>query len=168
MLGGEEGRRLSDAERRIQTIAREIYEARLAAGVAREQARKDLPLSTYTEAYWKIDLHNLLHFLGLRMAEHAQQEIRAYANVIGEKIVAAWVPTVWDAFLDYRMHAIQLSRNDQAIIVAIHTGARDQACDLAAKQGMLKRDGDAKLLPNRERVELESKLRRLGLAAPWS
>ena len=45
--------------------------------MAREQARKDLPLSTYTEAYWKIDLHNLLHFLALRMDEHAQQEIRA-------------------------------------------------------------------------------------------
>jgi Thymidylate synthase complementing protein len=48
---------------------------------AREQARKDLPLSTYTEAYWKIDLHNLLHFLHLRMDEHAQREIRAYAII---------------------------------------------------------------------------------------
>src|SRR3712207_8263922 len=52
------------------------------AGVAREQARKDLPLSTYTEAYWKIDLHNLLHFLHLRMDPHAQAEIRAYAQAI--------------------------------------------------------------------------------------
>jgi thymidylate synthase (FAD) len=52
----------------------------LDAGVAREQARKDLPLATYTEAYWKVDLHNLLHFLFLRMDSHAQYEIRAYAE----------------------------------------------------------------------------------------
>ena len=56
--------------------------------MAREQARKDLPLSTYTEAYWKIDLYNLLHFLSLRMDAHAQQEIRDYASAIGEQIVA--------------------------------------------------------------------------------
>ena len=64
----------------LQAKAREVYEARIAAGVAREQARKDLPLSTYTEAYWKIDLHNLLHFLNLRLDDHAQSEIRAYAR----------------------------------------------------------------------------------------
>ena len=78
------GARLSEEEEAVQRRAREVYERRIAAGVAREQARKDLPLSTYTEAYWKIDLHNLLHFLDLRMDLHAQQEIRAYANVIGE------------------------------------------------------------------------------------
>ena len=68
---------------------RQTYEARLAAGVAREQARKDLPLSTYTEAYWKVDLHNLLHFLQLRMDDHAQEEIRAYAALIGDEIEAS-------------------------------------------------------------------------------
>ena len=80
----------------IAAPAREVYEARLQRGVAREQARKDLPLSTYTEAYWKIDLHNLLHFLRLRMSSHAQQEIRAYASIIGDDIVSKWVPTVWE------------------------------------------------------------------------
>jgi thymidylate synthase (FAD) len=77
--------------------------------VAREQARKDLPLSTYTEAYWSIDLHNLLHFLQLRMDEHAQYEIRQYATLIGEEIVARWVPFVWEAFKDYRLSAMRLS-----------------------------------------------------------
>jgi thymidylate synthase (FAD) len=96
------GEGLSAAEQELQEAARAVYEARLAAGVAREQARKDLPLSTYTEAYWKIDLHNLLHFLHLHMDAHAQQEIRAYAVIIGEEIVAKWVPIVWEAFLDYR------------------------------------------------------------------
>ena len=75
----------------------------IAAGVAREQARKDLPLSTYTEAYWKVDLHNLLHFLALRMDSHAQWEIRSYATTIGEQIVRPLFPLVWEAFDDYRL-----------------------------------------------------------------
>jgi len=106
----EIGRRLSQAETELHAHARDVYRQRLDAGIAREQARKDLPLSTYTEAYWKIDLHNLLHFLDLRMDEHAQEEIRAYANVIGYDIVAKWVPVTWEAFLDYRRHATRLSR----------------------------------------------------------
>ena len=92
-LDFETGARLSNRECEIQRLAREIYEERLAAGVAREQARKDLPLSTYTEAYWKINLHNLFHFLRLRMDAHAQEEIREYATRIGYDIVAVWVPT---------------------------------------------------------------------------
>src|SRR4051812_29501243 len=60
------GERLTEREHHLHLLGREVYEERLAAGVAREQARKDLPLSTYTESYWKIDLHNLLHFLSLR------------------------------------------------------------------------------------------------------
>ena len=70
------GQMLSQQERQFHKTAKELYQVRLANGVAREQARKDLPLSTYTEAIWKIDLHNLLHFLQLRMDEHAQYEIR--------------------------------------------------------------------------------------------
>ena len=70
-LAPDVGARLSEEEAALQRRARDVYEARIAAGVAREQARKDLPLSTYTEAYWKIDLHNLLHFLDLRMDLHA-------------------------------------------------------------------------------------------------
>jgi thymidylate synthase (FAD) len=98
-LSREEGEQLSGAEAEIQGAMRSVYLARIAKGIAREQARKDLPLSTYTEAYWKIDLHNLLHFLTLRMDPHAQQEIRSYAVVIGEQIVAKWVPLVWEASL---------------------------------------------------------------------
>ena len=76
----------------LQSLARRVYEERLEAGIAREQARKDLPLSTYTEAYWKIDLHNLLHFLALRMDSHAQLEIRRYAETIGQRDRAAALP----------------------------------------------------------------------------
>lgn len=161
------GERLSSAEQEIQEKAREVYEARIAAGVAREQARKDLPLSTYTEAYWKIDLHNLLHFLNLRMDEHAQREIRAYATIIGEEIVAKWVPIVWEAFLDYRRHAIQLSRIEAEIISALSSKDPERARKLATKRGLLNRRKDGSLAPNRERTELEAKLRVFGLIPSW-
>src|SRR6185369_10038159 len=75
-LDNERGGQFTKAEKELQDHARKVYDERLAAGIAREQARKDLPLSTYTEAYWKVDLHNLLHFLRLRMDMHAQEEIR--------------------------------------------------------------------------------------------
>lgn len=72
------GEEMTQEEKSLHNHAKHVYEKRLSAGVAREQARKDLPLSTYTEAFWKIDLHNLLHFLSLRMDDHAQLEIRSY------------------------------------------------------------------------------------------
>jgi len=84
------------------------YEALLAAGVAREQARITLPLSAYTQWYWKIDLHNLFHFIALRADSHAQSEIRAYADALSD-IVADWVPLAWAAFRDYRLEAATLS-----------------------------------------------------------
>lgn len=161
------GKGLSAAERGIQKEARKIYEARLESGVAREQARKDLPLSTYTEAYWKIDLHNLLHFLLLRMDNHAQEEIRSYAMTIGEKIVAHWVPAIWESFLDYRMRAVVLSRIEVQVLSAMNTKAVKRALRLASDRGMLRRGPDGNLTPNRERSEMESKMRALGLKPPW-
>lgn len=107
---------LSKEEDQFHQAADALYKRRLELGVAREQARKDLPLSTYTEAYWKIDLHNLLHFLSLRMDDHAQQEIREYANVIGHNIVAEWVPLAWEAFLDYRLNAVTFSATEMELL----------------------------------------------------
>ncbi len=166
-LPQDTGARLSAEEADLQRRARDVYERRIASGVAREQARKDLPLSTYTEAYWKIDLHNLLHFLDLRMDAHAPQEIRAYASVIGEQIVARWVPMAWEAFLDYRRHALRLSRLEAAIVAALAAGDGNRAGALAAEQGLLNRTDDGRLRRNRERNELEEKLRVLGLTPPW-
>jgi len=168
LLSADIGARLSAEEAALQRRARDVYEARIAAGVAREQARKDLPLSTYTEAYWKIDLHNLLHFLDLRMDMHAQQEIRAYANLIGEQIVARWVPVAWEAFLDYRRHATRLSRLETAIVAALASGDAERARALAAEHGLLNAAEDGRLRPNRERDELEEKLVAFGLRAPWN
>jgi thymidylate synthase (FAD) len=161
------GKRLSLSEEQLQKRARKVYEARLASGVAREQARKDLPLSTYTEAYWKIDLHNLLHFLNLRMGIHAQEEIREYATIIGERIVAEWVPVVWEAFLDYRRNAVSLSRVEVEIVRAIASNAPKLAQDLAAAYGLLTPGKEGGLASNRERTELEAKLHAFGLAPPW-
>ena len=161
-----EGEALTAAETSLQELARQTYEARLAAGVAREQARKDLPLSTYTEAYWKVDLHNLLHFLQLRMDDHAQEEIRAYAALIGDEIVAKWVPLVWEAFNDYRRRALRLSRIEVDVLTAL-AQAPEHAQAVAESLGLLKRDANGQLAPNRERRELEDKLRRLGFAVPW-
>lgn len=109
-LDTQRGQILTMQESELRELSRSIYEQRLAFGVAREQARKDLPLATYTEAYWKCNLHNLLHFLRLRMDSHAQKEIRDYATVIGEKIVRPLFPLTWEAFEDYRLHAISLSK----------------------------------------------------------
>jgi thymidylate synthase (FAD) len=77
-------------------------------GLARELARMNLTLNTYTQWYWKIDLHNLLHFLSLRADAHAQYEIRVYADAMLET-VKAWVPVAYQAFLDYRLGAVTLS-----------------------------------------------------------
>ena len=77
-------------------------------GLARELARMNLPANIYTQWYWKVDLHNLLHFLRLRADNHAQYEIRVYADEIC-KLVADWVPFAFSAFQDYRMGGITLS-----------------------------------------------------------
>jgi thymidylate synthase (FAD) len=86
----------------------EIYKYLLDDGVCREQARGVLTQSTYTEFYWKIDLHNLMHYLRLRMELGAQKEIRDYAEAIYE-LVQPLVPITMKAFMDFRMNAIQLS-----------------------------------------------------------
>ena len=110
---------MSETEYELQERARDVYEERLRFGVAREQARKDLPLSNYTELYWKIDLHNLLHFLELRMDEHAQHEIRQYANTIGYEVVSVLLPETWKAFVDYRLASLLLTRLDGDVIKTI-------------------------------------------------
>jgi thymidylate synthase (FAD) len=161
------GARLSRAESRLQNDAREAYDARIAVGVAREQARKDLPLSTYTEAYWKTDLHNLFHFLELRMDPHAQAEIRAFATTIGSEIVSRWTPISWEAFLDYRRNSLHITRIEREIIAALTSKSLSQATAIARKNGLLEDTENGELKPSRERAELDAKLRILGLVPPW-
>ena len=84
-------------------------------GLARELARINLTLNTYTQWYWKIDLHNLFHFLSLRVDPHAQHEIRVYAEAMLET-VKRWVPLAAQAFLDYRLGALTVSAGGIAVI----------------------------------------------------
>ncbi len=162
----EKGKKLTKQERELQDLSRQIYNKRLELGVAREQARKDLMLSTYTEAYWKIDLHNLLHFLELRMAQNAQYEIRCYADVIGYEIVSRWCPMAWESFLDYHVHSLELSALEQEVIKKISTGNLAEAVAVAEGFDWIKIE-DGKLKDNIERAELEEKLELLELPIPW-
>ena len=156
-ISAEVGRDLSAEEREFQQHARDVYQHRLDVGVAREQARKDLPLSTFTEAYWKVDLHNLFHFLALRMDGHAQHEIRSYATTIGEKIVKEWCPVAWEAFTDYRLDTMTLTATEQRVVAEMYK------CNDSAALAILH---EAKL-SDREKKELAVKLTKLGVDIPW-
>ena len=154
------GDALSWLEKLQQESARDHYGYLLQFGVAREQARKDLPLSTYTEVYWKIDLHNLFHFLRLRMDAHAQLEIRSYADVIGNQIVASWVPMAWGAFRDYRLEGMTLSRSEVEAL-------SDYVCGFGhCAEYPSAEESSSKIENRRERDDFLSKLKRL--AGPWS
>ena len=96
--------------------------------LARELARMDLTLNYYTQWYWKIDLHNLLHFLSLRMDAHAQYEIRVYAEALAS-LVKLWVPDAYEAFVDYQMESASLSRME---LDALRALLRGETPDLAA------------------------------------
>ncbi|RJP34202.1 MAG: FAD-dependent thymidylate synthase [Candidatus Omnitrophota bacterium] len=165
-LNNEDGEFLSKREKEIQEKCREIYDERLNYSVAREQARKDLPLSTYTEAYWKIDLHNLLHFLELRLDEKAQYEIRQYANVIGNEIVSRWVPITWEAFKEYRLNAVHLSETEIKILSMMYTNDINSVVGFMKECGWLEEAGEI-LKPKGETREFGEKLIRLGIPIPW-
>ncbi len=98
-----------------QKASYKSYKSLLEKNVAKELARIDLPLSTYTEWYWNIDLHNLFHFLGLRMDAHAQLEIRKYAEVMAE-MTKKVAPSAWEAFEDYKLNAITFSTEELRVI----------------------------------------------------
>jgi thymidylate synthase (FAD) len=103
----------------------ETYERAIGRNVSREIARGMLPQSTYTEFYWKIDLHNLLHFLNLRMHPHAQEQIRAYANIMFDMVKERFPITV-EAFEDYVLHAKTFSRQQMELLrEIIATGSFD-------------------------------------------
>jgi thymidylate synthase (FAD) len=114
---------LDTAELTCQEIAFETYRTRLESGVCNEMARIDLPLSTYTEFVWKIDLHNLLHFLRLRLDSHAQYEIRVYAETIAEMVKAQY-PMVWEAFEKYQLTAITLTVPQLQALINVAEGRK--------------------------------------------
>ena len=123
----------------------DVYQRLLDHGIARETAREHLPLSTYTEFYWKINLHNLLHYLRLRMDRHAQPEIQLYANAMYD-LVKPLIPAVAESYEDYILGSITLSKVDLAKI----------------KQNLL--DGKHEPYPSpSEEQEFSAKLHALGI-----
>ncbi len=90
-------------------------------GLARELARMNLTLNTYTQWYWKIDLHNLLHFLALRADHHAQYEIRVYAEAM-LNILKQWLPITYEAFMDYRTGGLHLSKQQLNVVQRLIKG----------------------------------------------
>lgn len=106
-----------------QDLSYQDYKLILGKGVAREISRVNLPFSIYTQWYWKIDLHNLFHFLKLRLDVHAQQEFRKYAQVIG-MITKKVVPVTYEAFEEYMLYAVIFSRTEmEALRHFIKTGS---------------------------------------------
>jgi thymidylate synthase (FAD) len=92
-------------------------------GIARELARINLNLSYYTQMYWKIDLHNLMHFLRLRADSHAQYEIRAYAIQMLE-ILKLWLPHTYEAFENYQLNAVKVSFQGKNVIKRLISGEK--------------------------------------------
>jgi thymidylate synthase (FAD) len=119
------------------------YTKRIDEGMAREIARVNLPLSLYTEWYWKIDLHNLFHFLRLRLDDHAQYEIRVYAEAMAE-LARRYVPMAWEAFEDYILHSKRFSRLElKALVALLGSGAPAEGRSSTAwleELGMSKRE----------------------------
>ncbi|MEO0864534.1 MAG: FAD-dependent thymidylate synthase [Pseudomonadota bacterium] len=118
-LSGEEADRVLNYLRDDAMRCYDHYEEMISddgqQGLARELARMNLPANIYTQWYWKVDLHNLFHFLRLRADAHAQYEIRVYADAICE-VVKDWVPAAYGAFEDYRMGGATLSATALACI----------------------------------------------------
>ncbi|MBK5935131.1 thymidylate synthase (FAD) [Rhodovulum imhoffii] len=119
LLEGEEAARVLEVLKGDAARCYDNYEAMLSQdgqkGLARELARMNLPANIYTQWYWKVDLHNLFHFLRLRADMHAQYEIRVYAETIC-RVVADWVPLAYKAFEDYRLGGVALSATGMACI----------------------------------------------------
>ena len=90
-------------------------------GLARELARMNLTLNTYTQWYWKTDLLNLMNFLRLRADHHAQYEIRAYADVMLDTL-KRWVPITYDAFIDYRVGGTEVSSKGKKVLKKLING----------------------------------------------
>ena len=121
-----------DAEKsynNYETILNERYDGTIInenqKGLARELARMNLTLNTYTQWYWKTDLLNLLNFLSLRADDHAQYEIRAYADVMIDSL-KRWVPITYEAFMDYRIGGMELSSKGKSVILKMIKG---ENCD---------------------------------------
>ncbi len=132
-----------------------LYNGLVERGLARELARTVLPVNFYTEWYWKIDLHNLMHFLSLRLDAHAQWEIRQYAVTMAD-MTKVIVPVAYEAFEDFALNSAMLSNKDQAAVAALLRGSTvEEAC---ASAGLELRKADGEQIKSGEGPEFLQKL----------
>ncbi len=131
-------RRFIDFLKAIEAHSYKQYLELVDAGLARELARIGLPLSLYTEWYWKIDLHNLFHFLRLRLDPHAQHEIRQYAMIMAD-MVKTVCPLAYEAFVDYSLKAVLLSGPEWEIILE-HLSECPLTVEELTERGLSKRE----------------------------
>ena len=155
----------------------DMYKELNEAGLARELIRSILPVNLYTEWYWKNDLHNLLHFIGLRSDSHAQYEIRVYSDAMAE-VVKKVAPFAWEAYQDYVVSGLRFSRIEQSLLeqrlpgrviddiledvayqitATLHNNKRREDADLFIlyqKQGGIDSEGDFKLKWSSGEIEI--------------
>lgn len=148
---------------RVSRDAYRVYSEALAAGVARETARLVLPLNYYTQWYWKTDLWNLFHFLRLRLDPHAQEEIRKFAAEVAT-IAQAVAPVATEAFDDFLLGGLSLSRPEQRAVRSMLGGATPEAACEAAGLPLVRPDG--KPMSTGEGVEFLEKLERIRAVNP--
>lgn len=167
------GEKLSEEQIAFQQYARRLYEIRLAAGVSREQARRDLPLCTYTQMVWKGNLRNLLHFLHLRMDAHAQAEIREFATAIYETFTKPLFPVTCEAWENFVRDAVTFSRDEIRIMGELISdyhdseySDRNRIIDLLIEIGCLSPDGKSK---NKRKFDsFAARLEKIGIfIADW-
>ena len=127
-FGGDEARAIIEEFTAAQQKAYEDYSAMIERGVARELSRINLPLSLYTQFYWQMDLHNLFHFLTLRLDSHAQREIRAYAQTILQ-VVKAVCPMAAASFVNVRLDAVSFNGEEMEALRALLSGKANPLTD---------------------------------------
>ena len=145
----------------LDRVSREAYDAysrALEAGVARETARMILPVSFYTQWYWKTNLYNLFHFLSLRLDPHAQEEIRLYAAEMA-RIARTVCPVAYEAFEEFQLEGLSLSRKERRAIRSLLEGATPEKACLDAGLPLTREDG--KPMSTGEGVEFLEKLERI-------
>jgi len=143
---------------RVSTEAYAAYTRALESGVARETARMLLPVSYYTQWYWKCNLWNLFHFLSLRLDLHAQDEIRLYAAELA-KLARTVAPVAYEAFEEFQLEAVSLTQRERVAVRALLEGAPPEtACERA---GLRLKKEDGTPMSSGEGVEFLEKLERL-------
>jgi len=145
----------------LDSVARSAYDAysrALDAGVARETARAVLPLAYYTQWYWKINLHNLLHFLSLRLDPHSQEEIRLYAAEVA-KLARIVCPIAFEAFEEFQVEGLHLGRREQRALRALLEGQSPPDACATAGLPLVREDG--RPMTTGEGVEFLAKLERI-------